>query len=186
MRRTLARYACQVKASGLLALRRKDLNTEGTLAVRQTLQEDNETGTLSFAEPKSAKSRRRVDLPKIAIAALKAHRRKMLAEGNHGSLVFCDTDGKPIRKSNLIRRSSKKIIEQAQLPEVVLENLPHDPPGRARRDAPIHGSHGDLSAPLRPLCDPPRSAQGPARERHRAPHGGLGSASSCARHSRSM
>ncbi len=78
----------------MLALRWKDLNlNDGTLAVRQTLQEDNETGKLSFAEPKSAKSRRRVDLPKIAITALKAHRRKMLAEGNHGSLVFCDTDG---------------------------------------------------------------------------------------------
>ena len=54
----------------LLGLRWTDVNlTDGALAVRQMLQENNETGALSFAEPKSAKSRRRVDLPEIACTA---------------------------------------------------------------------------------------------------------------------
>ncbi len=38
-------------------------------------------------------------------------------------MVFCDTDGNQIRKSNLIRRSFKKILQKAELPDMRF----HDP-----------------------------------------------------------
>lgn len=129
-RRLYALYVVAVttglRQGELLGLRWKDVNLiSGTLAVRQILQENNETGKLSFAEPKSAKSRRCVDLPKIAVDALRKHRKKMFAEGHHASLVFCDTDGNPIRKSNLIRRSFKKILKHAKLPDIRFHDLRH-------------------------------------------------------------
>lgn len=110
----------------LLGLEWKDVSlNDGTIGVRQMLQENNENGKLTFAEPKSAKSRRRVDLPRIAVQALRQHRKKMLAEGPQTSLVFPDSDGKPIRKSNLIRRSFKKILERAKLPDIRFHDMRH-------------------------------------------------------------
>jgi hypothetical protein len=58
-----------------------------------------------IGEPKTAKGRRRVDLPEIAIRALKEHRERMLAEENHRDWIFCTTKGDPIKK-NSFRKSS--------------------------------------------------------------------------------
>lgn len=110
----------------LLGLRWKDVDFKGgAISIRQILQEDNPTGKITFAEPKSARSRRRVDLPQIAIAALREHRKKMLALGHHADLVFCDSRGNPIRKSNLTRRSFKPILTAAKLPDIRFHDLRH-------------------------------------------------------------
>jgi len=110
----------------LLGLRWQDVDLKaGTLAVRQILQEDNPTGKISFAEPKSAKSRRRVDLPQIAITALTEHRKKQFKKGRHTGLVFTDSEGNPIRKSNLTRRSFKPILKAANLPDIRFHDLRH-------------------------------------------------------------
>lgn len=53
------------------------------------------------------------------------HRRRMLADGHLGSHVFCDTDGGPIRKSNLIRRSFKPLLVDAKLPDIRFHDLRH-------------------------------------------------------------
>ena len=42
-------------------------------------------GILKLKEPKSARSRRRVDLPQTAVTALHEHRKRIVAEGNAGS-----------------------------------------------------------------------------------------------------
>ena len=84
----------------------------GTVSVRRTLIELN--GRLSIGEPKSAKGRRKIQIPAAAVRALEDHRKRMLIEGNAGSeFVFCSPDGKRLRKSNLLRRSFRPIIEEA-------------------------------------------------------------------------
>jgi integrase len=93
--------------------------------VNHILEENNRKGLLRLAEPKTATSRRRIDLPKIAVAALRRHRRRMLAAGHLGGHVFCDTDGGPIRKSNLIRRSFKPLLVEANLPDIRFHDLRH-------------------------------------------------------------
>lgn len=96
-----------------------------TLSVRHTLEEDNRSGDLRLVEPKTASARRRVDLLMLAVEALRRHRRAMLADGHVGGLVFRDTDGKPIRKSNLTRRSFKPLLTKAKLPDIRFHDLRH-------------------------------------------------------------
>jgi len=40
-------------------------------------------------------------------------------------LVFCDTQGGPVRKSNLVRRSFLPLLKQARLPRVRFHDLRH-------------------------------------------------------------
>ena len=66
-----------------------DLDT-GALSVRRTVQDVR--GQIIVGEPKSAKSRRRIDLPAIAVAALRQHRKMLLAMGLAASAwVFPNT-----------------------------------------------------------------------------------------------
>jgi integrase len=100
-----------------------DLNRK-VVSVRFTLVE---TGSERFlAEPKSAKSRRQVDLPQFAVDALVDHRKRMLAEGFAGSeWVFCDTCGGQLRRSNVIRNSFKPILKRAKLRNLRFHDLRH-------------------------------------------------------------
>ncbi len=87
------------------------------LHVRRTLVEAAHTGALTLAEPKTARSRRRVDLPAFAVAALRAHRTRLGAVPHRERLVFTDRRGGPLRRSNLHRRSFKPLLRRAKLPE---------------------------------------------------------------------
>lgn len=109
----------------MLGLKWGDIDLkEGSLSVRRTLLERK--GKHAFGEPKTAKGRRKVDLPKMAVEALKQHRVKMMAEGHRASqLVFCDTEGNPLRKSNLTRRSFQKLMEDAEVPRIRFHDLRH-------------------------------------------------------------
>lgn len=100
----------------ILGLRWGDVDlAERALQVRRTLIADGSTGQLELAEPKTAKSRRRVDLPGFAVAALAAHRAALGAVPLPDRLVFTDTEGNPLRKSNLLRRSFKPLLARAGL-----------------------------------------------------------------------
>lgn len=102
----------------ILGLRWGDVDLgAAALHVRRTLTEENRTGQMVFAEPKTAKSRRRVELPGIAVACLAAHRAALGAAPHPDRLVFTDTEGNPIRKSNLLRRSFKPLLARAGLPQ---------------------------------------------------------------------
>jgi integrase len=78
------------------------------LSVNRTLEEIG--GELRTKEPKTAKSRRRIDLPRFAVEALQDHRKAMLAEGHAAGRVFCDQKGGYLRVSNVRRRSFLAII----------------------------------------------------------------------------
>lgn len=108
----------------LLALQWEDVDLDSdALSVRHTLLEMD--GKLELVEPKTAMACRKVDLPQMAVKALRRHRKQMLAEGHIGSCVFCDTKGGPIRKSNLIRRSFKPLLKNAGLPDIRFHDLRH-------------------------------------------------------------
>ena len=108
----------------LLGLQWEDVDLAGAaLHVRHTLHELN--GRLWIGEPKTRQARRRVELPVIAVVALQDHRERMLIEGHPGGLVFCDTQGGPLRKSNLLRRSFLPLLRRAGLPTIRFHDLRH-------------------------------------------------------------
>ncbi len=96
----------------------------GTVAVRHTLSELN--GKQTLAEPKTAKSRRRVDLGVMAVNALHEHRKSMLAEG-HGSVpwVFCNSRGGSLRRSHFHHQDFKPLLMRAGLPDIRFHDLRH-------------------------------------------------------------
>lgn len=106
----------------LLALRWEDLDLEaGALRVRRTLTRTK--GTYSTGEPKTKKSRRTVRLTTGAVAALREHLERQLAEIDRlgslyrpGGLVFANETGGIINPSNLRNRSFAKLLRRAGLP----------------------------------------------------------------------
>lgn len=85
-------------------------------------------GRLWLQEPKTDRARRAVDLPLFVIAFLREHQERARAEGtllNDRLLVFTDTQGHPIRKSNLRRRSFLPLLQRAGLPRIRLHDLRH-------------------------------------------------------------
>lgn len=108
----------------LLGLYWKDIDLKsGTIAVQASLIEVK--GQVYRAEPKSAKGRRQVDIPEVATAALKEHRKRMLAEGHTATWVFCTRNGTPYRKSNLVQKSFRPILTRAELPQIRFHDLRH-------------------------------------------------------------
>src|SRR5207244_2661824 len=71
----------------LLGLRWDDIDFAGAaLRVLHTLHELN--GRLWIGQPKTRRGRRQVDLPAIAVVALRDHQQKMAAEGHLDGLIF--------------------------------------------------------------------------------------------------
>ena len=66
---------------------------------------------------KTKASRRTLELPELAARVLKAWYDRRRADGYSGPLVFTDSEGKPLRKSNFIRRAFKPLLRHAGLPE---------------------------------------------------------------------
>lgn len=96
----------------------------GTISVIHTLMEVN--GKLTLEDTKTTKSRRRVDLPQVAVDALLAHRKRMLAEGFAGvGWVFCNTKGGPMRRSHFHAQHFKPLLERAKLPHIRFHDLRH-------------------------------------------------------------
>jgi integrase len=103
----------------IFALTWEDVNFDRrSVFVNATLTEDA-SGNLVRTTPKTPKSRREVLLPEIAIDALRAHPR------GSGTFVFTDSEGKPIRKSNFLRRHFHVLLKAAHLPKVTFHSLRH-------------------------------------------------------------
>jgi integrase len=108
----------------LFALRWPDLDVEGRfITISKSLEELG--GVLRVKSPKTAKSRRRIDLSSETVAALVEHRKSMLAEGHIAGPVFCDNRGGYLRISNLRRDSFLPILKAANLSGVRLYDLRH-------------------------------------------------------------
>jgi integrase len=97
-----------------------------TLSVRRQLTQD-----MNLLEPKTAAARRLIVLPEVAVAALKQHRGRMFTEGhlsgdgNPQDLVFVDTEGHPLRQSNLLRRSFFPLMKEAGVQRIRFHDLRH-------------------------------------------------------------
>ena len=97
--------------------------------VRQTLQRTREG--LRFLPPKTEKSQRVIVLPPPLVEALKAHRKRQIAERlaagerwREHHLVFTTTIGTPIEPRNL-NRSFDALCRKAGVPKIRLHDLRH-------------------------------------------------------------
>lgn len=113
----------------LLALVWEDVDLEaGVIHVRHTLQH----GQAGAWTPKTAKSRREVELNPSTVEALRAHRTAQLearlAAGSlwqdHG-LVFTRGDGEPMRGTHLLQRHFHPFLKRAGLPLIRFHDLRH-------------------------------------------------------------
>jgi integrase len=96
----------------------------GVLSVVLTIEDHH--GKCVVGEPKTAGSRRRIDLPRRCIDALKAQRELLIAEGLRASeWVFPSSNGTPLSIRNVIARSFKPALERAKLPNIRLYDLRH-------------------------------------------------------------
>lgn len=109
----------------LFGLQWQDIDlAAGSLSVQRTLEELR--GKFVLKEPKTKGSRRRIDLPRMAVESLFDHKRRLLAEGNAAAVqVFCDSDGGFLRRSNVQRRSFGPLMKAAGLPRIRFHDLRH-------------------------------------------------------------
>lgn len=101
----------------------------GTLTVRRALQRIN--GKPTFVEPKTEKSRRTVNLPASAIAALRVQQDRQAFErrvsGDYWQewgLVFTSTVGTPLEPSNVTHRL-QRLLANEDLPRQRFHDLRH-------------------------------------------------------------
>lgn len=105
----------------LLALRWDDVDLEGSPATVRVNRSRSANGEVS--EPKTARSRRRIDLSASAVSALRTRRKRQLEERmqlpglwEDQGLVFPSEIGTPLSHQNLAR-SFKRNLRRAGLPE---------------------------------------------------------------------
>lgn len=116
----------------LLGLKWEDVDLEtGTLHIRRTLSTAMGAG-FSFNPPKTAKSRRSIKVPKLALQTLRRHRvvqlEKRMKAGDlwkDHDLVFTTGVGTPISRADLITRSFKPLLRRAGLPDIRFHDLRH-------------------------------------------------------------
>lgn len=116
-----------MRQSELLGLRWRDVELDrGELRVRHQYGRDG-----LLAEPKSARSRRTIELPTATVAALREHRTSQLEERlivgpqwEDGDFVFCTSKGKPLGHRNVLRDFSA-CLQVAGLEAVPFHALRH-------------------------------------------------------------
>lgn len=107
-------------------LKWSDVDWKGK-AVQLVRELEEYKGQLALKELKTKKSRRRVPLSQFTMDALAEHRKAALADGTYQAdgPIFCDTEGGWLRKSNVLRRSFRPILERAGLPAIRPYDLRH-------------------------------------------------------------
>ncbi|MBI4507212.1 MAG: site-specific integrase [Chloroflexi bacterium] len=120
-----------LRSGELLGLKWRDVDLQNaTLHVRRTL--GRTSAGLGFGEPKTAKGRRAVALPTLAIAALREHRQRQLEERlqsgplwQDDDLAFYNRGGRPLERQNIAKRSFKPLLRRAGLPDIRFHDLRH-------------------------------------------------------------
>lgn len=115
----------------LFALRWSDVNAQrGTITIQRTLQRSG--SAMSFAEPKTASSRRTIPLGASTMEALRRHRVTQAAERlamgeawQDGDLVFSTEVGSPIDARNFLGRVHYPLLIRAGLPRLRFHDLRH-------------------------------------------------------------
>ena len=108
----------------IFALKWKDIDLRRrVLSVRRALLDAG--GHREIADPKTAKGRRRVDLPDLAVSALQTHRVQLAATPHPESWVFTDVRGGTLRRSNFLRRNWAPLLASAGLDGVRFHDLRH-------------------------------------------------------------
>ena len=131
----LAGLYCVAIATGVrqgegLALTWESVNLEaGTVSIQAALQYSN--GAFHFVEPKSARSRRTIALPAIAVTALRRHRARQLQERlaagplwEDWGLVFTTATGRPLQGS-AVTRGFQQVLARAGLRRQRFHDLRH-------------------------------------------------------------
>ncbi len=115
-----------------LGIRWADVDLEaGTITITQTLKVAG--GKPIFGPPKTAKSRRLLELTLPAVEALRRHRheqrKERLAFGpeyQDHDLVFCQPNGKPIHPQNLTKHNFRRLLKNAGITkDLHLHDLRH-------------------------------------------------------------
>lgn len=122
--------ATGLRLSEMRGLRWADVDLErGVLTVRAQLHRVD--GRWEWAEPKSARGRRTMILPRTAHNALRAQKVRQLEERlamgsawEDWGLVFTSTRGRPLDSSN-VTRSLRKLLQHADLPRIRFHDLRH-------------------------------------------------------------
>lgn len=120
-----------MRRAELLAIKWENIDFEnGSLSVVESLVELQD-GTVLFEEPKTLTSIRNIALPESVIKELRRHRVRQEQEKceaapyeEHG-LVFCTSDGKPLRPSNFSRIYRDIWLKKAGLTNVRFHDLRH-------------------------------------------------------------
>jgi integrase len=108
----------------LFGLEWRDVDLDaGMLTIQRTLLEA--ACKLSVGEPKTRKSRRSLNLPVQAVEALRTHRSRLPAVPHPTMRIFTDTEGRPLRKSNFIRRDWHPLLAKADLSYLKFHSLRH-------------------------------------------------------------
>lgn len=97
----------------------------GAISVTQALSERRHGFQLKA--PKTKAGRRRISLTPETLAALNAHRQRMLSEGRNVKTgpVFVDTDGGFLRQNNVDSRNFSRAIKKAGVPAIRFHDMRH-------------------------------------------------------------
>lgn len=108
----------------------KDRAAQPSLRVLETVHRAQ--GRFVFSEPKTARSKRRIEMTAGDVIALRRHRalqaQERLRAGeawNDRDLVFCNALGNPIEPSHLLYRNFRPLLVKAELPDIRFHDLRH-------------------------------------------------------------
>lgn len=126
----LVGLAVGLRQGEAFGLRWPDLDLDvGTSAVRCCLQRVD--GVPAFVEPKTPRSRRTINLPAVAVAALRRHQVRQEQERawagsrwQEWGLVFTTTTGTPLDPPNVLK-GFHKVLKAVSLPRLTFHSLRH-------------------------------------------------------------